>query len=99
MNENQEFRDIVKSTFFYSFFDDEKHLGCIYFFWKNNRLYMNGLSYRKTHLQNLECLKQSLDWFNCDIYAQTMHKTAILCLFRCGFKKISEDLYKYERSF
>lgn len=97
MNENQEFRDIVKSTFFYSFFENDKHIGCIYYYSKDGKLFMNGLSYRGTHLQNLECLKMSFGWFNCDIYAQTEHKTAIFCLYRCGFKKIDNNLYKYER--
>lgn len=97
INENQDFRNIVKNTFFYSFFDDEKFLGCIYYYYKNNRLYFNGFSDRHTHLQNLECLKMSFDWFNCDIYAETPHKTAILCLLKCGFKKISENTYKLAR--
>ena len=57
----------------------------------------NAFAYRGTHKLNLECLKKSFDWFNCDIYAETQHKTAILCLFRCGFKKVGNNLYKYER--
>ncbi len=97
INDNQEFRDIVKNTFFYSFFDDDKFVGCLYFYEKNNKLYVNGFSHRHMHKQNLECLKMSLNWFNCDIFAETPHKTAVLCLLRCGFKKSSDNLYKYER--
>ena len=97
VNDNQKFRDIVDNTFFYSFFDDDKHIGCIYYYEIDNKLYVNAFAGRHTHLVNIEALKQSLSWFNCDIYAQTPHKTASLCLYRCGFKKISDNLYKYER--
>lgn len=97
MNENQEFRDIVKNTFFYSFFVDDKFIGCIYYFEKDGKLYMSGFSTPGNHLNNVECVKKSFEWFNCDIYAETEHKTAIFCLYRCGFKKVSKNLYKYER--
>jgi hypothetical protein len=98
INDNSEFRDIVKNTFFYSFFDDNKHIGCIYYYLKNNKLFVNAFSYRHTHLINIECFKKSFEWFNCDIYAETTHKTAIYCLYKCGFKKIDNTLYRYERS-
>lgn len=97
VSDNSEFRDIVKSTFFYSFFDDDKFLGCIYYYEKNNKLYVNAYASRHHHLINMECLKMSLNWFNCDIYAETTHKTAILCLFKCGFKRIDEKLFIYRR--
>ena len=97
INDDQKFRDIVDNTFFYSFFDDDKHIGCIYYYEQDNKLFVNAFAGRHTHLKNIEALKQSLSWFNCDIYAKTQHKTASLCLYRCGFKKISDNLYKYER--
>ena len=97
INENQEFRNIVKNTFFYSFFDDDKYIGCIYYYYKDDKLFVNAFANRHTHNTNIICLKKSFDWFNCDIYAETTHKTAILCLLRTGFKKISTNLYKYER--
>ena len=133
IGDNQEFRDIVKNTFFYSFFDDDseipdgrsetspvsesrksgsdseamtgtsvkefqgKHIGCIYYYKKDGKLFVNAFANRHTHKTNIECLKMSFDWFNCDIYAQTQHKTAIYCLYKCGFKKVHNNLYKYER--
>ena len=97
INDNQCFRDIVNNTFFYSFFDDNRHIGCIYYYMRDDKLFVNAFAYRGTHKLNLECLKKSFDWFNCDIYAETQHKTASLCLFRCGFKKVGNNLYKYER--
>lgn len=97
INENSEFRDIVKNTFFYSFYDDDKFLGCIYYFEKEGNLYVNAYASRHHHLENVECLKMSLDWFNCDIYAETTHKTAILCLLKCGFKRITENKFIYRR--
>ena len=97
IGDNQKFRDIVENTYFYSFFDDNKHLGCIYYYLKNNKLFVNAFAYRHTHELNLKCLKKTFDWFNCDIYAQTTHKTAILCLYKCGFRKVKDNLYKKEK--
>lgn len=97
IGDNQKFRDIVENTYFYSFFDDNKHLGCIYYYLKNNKLFVNAFAYRHTHELNLKCLKKTFDWFNCDIYAQTTHKTAILCLYKCGFRKVNDNLYIKEK--
>lgn len=97
IGDNQKFRDIVENTYFYSFFDDNKHLGCIYYYLKNNKLFVNAFAYRHTHELNLKCLKKTFDWFNCDIYAQTTHKTAILCLYKCGFRKVKDNLYIKEK--
>ena len=97
IGDNQKFRDIVENTYFYSFFDDNKHLGCIYYYLKNNKLFVNAFAHRHTHELNLQCLKKTFDWFNCDIYAQTTHKTAILCLYKCGFRKVKDNLYIKEK--
>ena len=97
MEENQPFKDIVNNTFFYSFYDDDKFLGCIYYYLKDNKLFLNCFAGRHTHLKNLECFKMSLSWFNCDVYAYSIQKTAIYGLLKCGFKKISDNIYKYER--
>lgn len=97
IRDNQPFKDITENTYFYSFFDDKKHLGCIYYYYKNNRLFVNAFAHRHTHLKNIECLKKTFGWFKCDIYAETRNKTAILCLYRCGFKKEKNNIYKLER--
>lgn len=97
ISDNSDFKDIVDNTFFYSFFDEEDFLGCIYFYQKNDRLYVNAYATRHHHIKNIECLKMSLNWFNCDIYAQTSHKTAILCLLKCGFVRNNKDLFVYRR--
>lgn len=97
IGDDVDFRDVVKNTFFYSFFDDEKHIGCIYYYEKDGKLFVNAFANRHTHEINITCLKMTFDWFNCDIYAKTVHKTAIFCLYKCGFKKIGDNLYKYER--
>ena len=96
---DDDFRDIIKRTFFYSFVDwhSGELIGCIYFYFKNERLFLNGFAGRKHHLINLECLKKSLEWFDCDIFAETEHKTAKLCLLKCGFKSIGKNLFVYRR--
>jgi hypothetical protein len=93
----EKFDDVIKNTFFYSFFEGGKHIGCIYYYELDNKLYVNVVAYRKTHLINIECFKESLTWWNCDIYARTHHKTAIYGILKCGFKKIGENLYRYRR--
>lgn len=97
LDDKDKFRNIVNNTFFYSFFYDYQFIGCIYYYFKNDKLYVNAFAHRHTHLINLECFKLSLTWFNCDIYANSILKSSILCLLRCGFKKIGKNLYKYER--
>lgn len=96
--DNRDFREIVNTTFFYSFFDDEKHLGCIYYYYENDKLFVNVVAYRHTHLINIECFKLSLTWFNCDIYANCLHRTSAIGALKCGFKRIKDNLFKYERS-
>ena len=91
------FDEVIKQTFFYSFFVNGVHIGCIYYYELDGKLYVNAVAYRKTHLINMECFKKSLTWWNCDIYARTHHKTAIYTILKCGFKKVGKHLYKYER--
>jgi len=93
----EKFDDVTKNTFFYSFLVNGKHIGCIYYYEIDNKLYVNVVAYRGTHLINLECFKKSLTWWNCDIYARSHHKTAIYGMLKCGFKKIGENLYIYKR--
>lgn len=97
IGDNQKFRNIVENTFFYSFLENEKHIGCIYYYMRKDKLFVNAFANRHTHETNIKCLKKSFEWFNCDIYAETKHKTAIYCLYKCGFKKVSENIYKLER--
>ncbi len=92
------FDEVINQTFFYSFIVDNQFIGCIYYYEIDNKLYVNAVAYRKTHLINIECFKKSLTWWNCDIYARTHHKTAIYTILKCGFKKIGKNLYKYRRN-
>lgn len=87
----------IENTFFYLFVFDEKLIGAIYFFEdENKKLFLNGFANRKMHLINLECLKMSLNWFNCDIYAIAQNKMSELCLRKCGFVKEAEKEFVYK---
>ena len=91
------FEFIIRNTFFYLFINDEKLIGAIYFFEdENGKLYLNGFANRKMHLLNLECLKMSLNWFDCDIYATVQNKMSELCLRKCGFIKAGEKEFVYK---
>lgn len=91
------FEFIIENTFFYLFVFDKKLVGAIYFFEdENKKLFLNGFANRKMHLLNLECLKMSLYWFNCDIYATAQNKMSELCLRKCGFVEICEKEFIYK---
>ena len=91
------FEFIIKNTFFYLFVFNEKLIGAIYFFEdKNGKLFLNGFANRKMHLMNLECLKMSLNWFDCDIFAIAQNKMSELCLKKCGFVEIGEKEFIYK---
>lgn len=98
LRETFSFKEVIDGTFFYSFFDDDRFLGCIYFYDKLGKRYIASFGTRHHHKENIECLKLSLTWFNSDIYAITYEKTAKLCLLRAGFKKIDDNTFIYERS-
>ena len=91
------FDHLLKNSHFYSFFVDKKFIGCIYFYQRGDRLFVNAFAGRNTHKINLECFKKALTFYNCDIYAESKEKTAIYCILKCGFKKIVGNIYKYER--
>lgn len=97
IGDNQKFKDIVRNTYFYSFYNNNEFLGCIYCYYKDEKLFLNGFAGRHHHKENMESMKLVLSWFNCDIYAESIRKTAIYCLIELGFKKIGKNLYKYER--
>lgn len=99
LDDDTNFDDLISDSdiHFYSFFEHSRFIGCIYFYINNNKVFLNAFAKRHTHNINLECLKASLNFYNCDIYAKSKHKTAILCLLKCGFKKVKDNLYKYER--
>lgn len=98
LEEPRKFKDIVKNSFFYTFYKDGKFIICIYYYEINGKLFVNAFSNRHTHLENMQCFKHSLTWFNCDIYARSVLKTSIYCLLKAGFKKIDKEIYKYERN-
>lgn len=97
IGDNQKFKAIVKNTYFYAFYVDNIFIGCGYCFYRGNKLFFNGFGTRHHHKENVECVKRILAWFDCDIYAESIRKPAILCLLRAGFKKFKDNIYKYER--
>lgn len=97
IGDDQQFNDVVKNTYFYSFYSDNVLIGCIYCFYRDNELFLNAFATRHHHKENIEAMKMVLSWFNCDIYAESIRKPAIYCLLELGFKKQKGNIYKYER--
>ncbi len=98
IGEDLPFDELLIGIDFYSFFEKEKFIGCIYYYPIGKALFVNAFAKRHTHLINIKCFKTSLSFYDCDIFARSNKKTAILCLLRCGFKKIGKNLYKLERN-
>lgn len=93
INDNASFNDVIQNTFFYSFYNNQELIGCIYLYYVNNKLFFNGFAKRKYFSLKIQAVKTIFEWFNCDIYAESIQKPAILLLLRCGFKKINKNLY------
>lgn len=97
VNDDASFEEVIRNTFFYSFYDKQKLTLCVYFYEKSGRLWVNGYGVRKNHLFNKKCFMQALSWFNCDIWADTKYKEVAWALLRCGFKKCDENIYCYHQ--
>ncbi len=96
IKDTNSFEFIRDNTFFYTFLDDDKLIGGIYYFVdEEGFLFLNGFAKRKMFKLNLECLKLSLSWFNCDIYAEAQNRASALCLLRCGFKRKSGKTFMF----
>lgn len=93
------FEFITSSTLFYFFTDTNGTLlGAIYFFLdEENKLFLNAFSGRGHHKENLECLRLSMTWFNCDIYAEAQNRASVLCLLRCGFERKKDNIFVYRK--
>ena len=96
IKDTNSFEFIRDNTFFYTFLDDDKLIGGIYYFVdEEGFLFLNGFAKRKMFKLNLECLKLSLSWFNCNIYAEAQNRASALCLLRCGFTRQMENIFVY----
>lgn len=85
---------ICKNTLFYLFEKDGKLIGAIYYFKDDDgKLFLNGFANRKMHNLCVECLKMSLNWFRGSIYAEAQNRASALCLLRCGFKRIRDNIF------
>lgn len=91
------FDELLEKTHFFSFYVGKKFIGCVYACEKDGKVFISGFSNRKTHKENIECLKKVINFYNCDIYAESTQRPAIICLLRAGFKKIDTNIYKNER--
>ena len=94
----EDFDEVLNGSHFYSFFLGDEYIGSIYVYLVGEKVFLNGYATRGHHQAHLEAMRKVLASYNCDIYARSVQKTAILCLYRLGFKKIGKILYKYERT-
>lgn len=95
IGDSNSFEFVKDNTLFYMFVKNRKLIGGIYYFLDNGKLFFNGFAGRKHFEDNLECVKMSLNWFKCDIYAESQNRASALCLLKCGFEKIGHNLFKF----
>lgn len=94
--DSNSFDFIVHDTLFYCFIDNDGALiGAIYFFKDKEKLYLNAYAGRKHLNKNIECVKLSTTWFNCDIYAEAQNRASALCLLRSGFRRVKNKLFVF----
>ena len=93
IGDSSSFEYIRDNTFFYLLVVEDKPTGAIYYFLKDKKLWLNAFSIRKNHKYNLEFLTQSLEWFNCDIYAEARNRMSALCLLKVGFKSVEKNSF------
>lgn len=84
---------IVTNTLFYFFTEENVLLGAIYYFMEDDKLFLNAYAGRKHFESNIKALKMSLDWFNCNIYAEAQNKASAICLIKAGFKRMKGNLF------
>ena len=96
IRDTNSFNFIIINTLFYSFIDDGTLIGAIYFFKDKGKLYLNAYAGRKHLDLNIECVKLSTTWFNCDIYAEAQNRASALCLLRAGFRRVKGNLFVYK---
>lgn len=97
VKDDASFEEVVSNTFFYSFYNEDNITLCVYFYEIDGKLWVNGYGLRNKHLFNKKCFKESLTWFNCDVWANTQFKEVAWALLRCGFKKFDKNIYVYHR--
>ena len=93
IGDKNSFDFICENTFFYLFETDGILIGAIYYFIKDEKMFLNGFAKRKMHKECRECLKMSLNWFRGSIYAEAQNRASALCLIRAGFKRIEGSLF------
>lgn len=98
ITDTNSFEFITNNTLFYLFETSGEFIGAIYYF-KNSdgKLFLNAFAKRKKHELCLKCLKMSLNWFKGRIYAEAQNRASALCLLRCGFKRVEDKVFVWER--
>lgn len=95
LKEDSDFLSIIKNTFFYAFYDNNRLSFCAYFFEIDNKLWVNAFGIRKNYIFNKKCFETALSWFDCDVWAKSVEKPAIYGLLSSGFKKFRDNIYVF----
>ena len=98
IHDTNSFEFIVSNTFFYMFINDNRLIGAIYYFVdEDSKLFLNAFANRKMHNLCLKCLKMSINWFKGNIYAEAQNRASALCLLRCGFRRLKNNIFVHTK--
>lgn len=97
---DKDFESIIKNSIFYSFCIalTGEFLGCVYYYQRDGKTFVNAFANRGHHRLNLECFKKTLEWMDGDIYAEATERTSRIGVLRCGFKRVKDNLFVYRRN-
>lgn len=97
LEEALDFDGLIKKYQLFQYTHENKLIGCLYYYFEDDKLFVATFANKGFAEEKYKCLKESLTYYDCDIYARTKQRHVAIALLRCGFKKISDNLYKYER--
>ncbi|MCQ2740042.1 MAG: hypothetical protein MJ237_07435 [bacterium] len=97
IGDTNSFLFIKNNTLFYCFLTDDDLLGAIYYFTDNGKLFLNAFANRKYLQEKIYCLKLSLSWFNCNVYAEAQNHASAFCLLKSGFKRVNDNLFIFKQ--
>lgn len=99
IKDSSSYEFVRNNTLFYLFLKNKCVIGVIYYFMIDEKLFLNAFSNRKTFNENLYCLNLSLSWFKTNVYAEAQNRASALCLLRCGFKRVKDNLFVFEQDY
>ncbi len=90
LDDEDGFEALLNAGLFYNLYN-KGYVGSIFAYRREDgNYYLGGYAKRKRHKECIEAVKKVSAKFY-EIYAETRHKTAVICLLRAGFKWFNKE--------